>query len=552
MSARATHLNLAQRLRDPHVWDPTLSEVGFLQTHISWLFFTPDRVFKVKRPVDFGFLDFTTLEQRRRSCDEEVRLNARLAPGVHLGVAPLVSAPDGHLHVGPIGGSLRDFDGELVEWAVVMRRLPEHDMFDGRLARGEIDNDCMDILARTLVDFHADASTGTGIDEYGHPAVIARHCEQNFETLADFSGPVTATGKSVVSPTLLAFLSERTQEFLRDHDASMRRRMTRGRIREGHGDLHAGNICWVDRKPVIYDRIEFAAEYRCGDVAADLAFLAMDLDLRGFRGFSRYLVKHYVQLAHDPELVTLIGFYKSYRAVVRAKVDALRSADTTLDAAERLQARLTAMRHLHLAATEFLPPPLVLTCGLPGVGKSVVARQLAAPFESQVIRSDVVRKQDRGLPPSTRDAAAWNEGPYSPEARAHTYQSLLNEAITALEHGRAVVVDAAFPAKAMRRRFVDAAQRLEHGCVVAHVECPQATVRERLVARAQAGTDPSDADWDTYVHAREDFEAPREVHPELLITVHSGEPAEFACGRLIDRLVVQRRMRPTRSHGVRH
>ncbi len=528
---------LAEALSRPSAYAHRPASVELVQTHLSLVFLAGERVYKVKKPVDLGFVDYTTLDRRRRYCEEEVRLNRRLAPGVYLGVVSITREADGSLSV---GGS-----GEVVEVAVEMRRLPASRMLDRLLAAGEIDNAQMRSLAALLAGFHRDAATGPGVDEHGSPEAVAFNVRENFEQTAPFAAPQGAAGEAGVRTLSLAlhgFLHEAAERFLEDERALLERRVREGRVRDGHGDLHAGNICLTDEGIVVYDCIEFAPRLRCGDVACDLAFLAMDLDYRGFRAFSSYLLRRYAEEAGDRELERLIDFYKSYRAIVRAKVASLATLDAALRPQERERRRLEAMRYFHLAASYDLPPALILTCGLPASGKSTAARHLAEPLEASVLRSDARRKRLAGLPRTADAGAAYEAGIYAPEMTERTYVALLGDATTALRDGRNVVVDATFARAGHRRPFAELARSAGAPFLVVETVAPDETIRARMAARASDATEPSDADLDVYRHMRESFEPPSELPDLQLVRAEAGEPGEEVTARAVDRLVEQARL----------
>jgi hypothetical protein len=529
-----TQAELVEALRQPGAYPHEPADVELAQTHISLVFLAGDRVYKVKKPVNLGFLDYTTLDRRRRFCEEEVRLNRRLAPDVYLGVVPITRAPDGSLHV---GGS-----GETVEVAVEMRRLPAIRMLDSLLVSGAIDNEQMGALADLLVRFHSKAATGAGVDEHGTPEAIAFNVRENFEQTEAFAAPPglsAGAGARTVSPALHAFLSIAAGRFLAGERDLLERRVREGRIREGHGDLHAGNICLTGEGIKIYDSIEFAPRLRCGDVACDLAFLAMDLDHRGFRGFSRYLVRRYAERAGDVELERLLGFYKSYRAIVRAKVASFAAVEPELAPPEREQKRLEALRYFHLAAAYELPPVLILTCGLPASGKSTAARRLSAPFEAVILRSDTRRKVLAGLSPTQRASAGFGSGIYTPDMTERTYRSLLEDAEAALRAGRSVVVDASFSRAAQRKPFADLAETLGAPLLVAEAAAPEETIRARMAARTRDFGEVSDADFGVYLGMRQTYEPPHELPHLQQLRAEPGEAGEEMVARAIDRLVAQ-------------
>jgi hypothetical protein len=523
---------LLYELRRPEAYPGGVSAVETRQTLVSLLFFVGERVYKLKQAVDLGFIDATTLEKRRALCLAEARLNAALAPGVHLGIVPVTRGLDGHL---ALGGR-----GEVVEWAVEMVRLPEERMLARLLERGVIDNAQMNALAERLAGFHREAATGPGVDEYGTPEGIAVSVEENFEQLAPFVAPETRAGAE--PPALLTrlqhdFLRRRARAFLSAERQLLLARVAGGRIREGHGDLHAENVCCLPEGLVIYDRIEFNRRFRCLDVASDLAFLAMDLDLRGYPGFSGYLAHRYGELAADPELARLLPFYKGYRAIVRAKVAAL-SAIATSDAARREELRREGMGYLQLALGYEFPPTLVLLSGLPATGKTFLSGHLVRPLRAAVFRSDERRKRLADLSAESSARSAWGEGLYTGAERSRTYRSLLDDAVGVLRSGRSAVVDATFSRVEFRGPFVDAAARLGLPFCLVLVSAPEDVVRARLAARTEG---PSDADFDVYARERQAFEPPEELPSGRVVAVDSTRGApEDHCAGLFERLIAQR------------
>jgi uncharacterized protein len=515
---------IAEALLSPQAYPHHVERVETLQTHISHLFFAGELVYKVKKPVDLGFLDFTSLEKRRHFCEEEVRLNSRLSPDMYLGVVPVTREADGSVRMGGRGA--------ILDWAVQMVRLPAERMLDRLLEHAAIDNEQMDALAWLLADFHRRAATGSAVDEYGAWEAVRHNAIENFEQTESFTG-------LVVSRLLHRHLRERTEEFLEHNRELFERRVREGRIRDGHGDLHAGNICFAPGGLVVYDCIEFTERFRCGDVASDLAFLLMDLDLRGFRGFGRYLAHRYAEHALDTELPVLLPFYKGYRAMVRAKVAAMRSVSAGLGEPQRQDSVGEARRYIHLAASYVLPPALLLTCGLPGTGKSTLAHHLARVLDAFVLRSDATRKLLAGVPPTEHAPASVRHMLYSAEHTRRTYGHLLAEARVHLQQGRPVIVDAMFSKREQREPFVKAAEELGAPWAVLEVACPEPTVEERMERRTHDPTTVSDADFQVYLQVRRSFEPPEEAAAGHLVQTMSGEAVEDVAARLVDRLVEQ-------------
>jgi hypothetical protein len=426
-----------------------------------------------------------------------------------------------------------------------MVRLPERRMLASLLDRGEVDNELMNSMASLLAAFHAASATGAGVDEHGAPDAVAANVEENFEQLRPFVGDPDEESEAplrVLTRMQHAFLRARARGFLEAQREFLERRVREQRVREGHGDLHAGNLCFTERGPVAYDCIEFNRRFRCGDVAADLAFLAMDLDYRGYPGFSGYLVKRYAKVADDRELPLLERFYKGYRAVVRGKVAALTATDPALGDERRAELVREAQRYLQLAAAYELPPAMVLMCGLPASGKSWLARRLASSLRAAVLQSDVRRKVLSGMAPTTRVHADYGTGLYSPQMKRRTYRSLLGDALDGLRSGHSVIVDATFSSREQRAPFVDAAVRLDLPYYVAHVTAPEDVVRGRLAQRARDPRAASDADLAVYLAARDSFEPPLEVPREHVLQSVSGVDApEEQSSVVIDRMIAQQK-----------
>lgn len=517
---------IASELLDPACYPHPPAGVETLETHISHLYFAGDRVYKVKKPVDLGFLDFTTLAKRRFFCDEEVRLNEPLAARVYLGVLPITRDAQGRLHVGG--------DGEPIEYAIEMVRLPAERMLDRLLDEGVIDNAALGALASRLAQFHAAQPTGAGVDEHGSADAVAALVRGNFAAIgaaACLPEPARALNAAIARRV------ERAWVGLRDTLAA---RVAAGRVREGHGDLHAGNICLLPEGIVVYDRLEFSAAYRCCDVACDLAFLAMDMDRRGYRAFSSFLARRYAEIAHDPGLHALLRFYKSYRALVRCKVALIRAEDRACADADRAVAGRDALDYLNLAATYQLPPAMVLVCGLPATGKSWLAAELARPLGAAHLASDVRRKILAHLPREAHVGEAFDSGLYAPEMKARTYRSLLAAALRTLRSGRSVIVDASFATRAWRASFVAGAHRCGAPVVLVHVTASESQVRARLAARARDPHSLSDADLAVHRRAALSFELPSELSDDERVEVESErESPEHTLTRVLTKAQAQ-------------
>jgi len=515
---------LIDQLRRPRAFPRTPREVEVHQTHISVVFLAGDLAYKVKKPLDLGFLDFTTLERRRHFCLEEVRLNRRLAPNVYLGVVPVTRESDGLRFEG---------EGKVVDWAVKMVRLPPEATLRERLLRDALSSDTLVALAARLAEFHREAASGPGVSRHGRFEVVARNAREN---LGEAGSRVGAVLSEAVHQRLSLALEERLAELR----SLIQSRADEDVPRDTHGDLHLDHVyLFPERDPpddlVIIDCIEFGDRFRCSDPVADMAFLAMDLIHHGRRDLEEDFSEAYFQAAGDREGRSLLPFYRSYRAAVRGKVDGMLTGPGVSPEEEAVAAR-SARGHWLLALSELEPPSrrpgLVLVGGLPGTGKSTLAGGLAREGDFRLISSDRVRKGLAGED-SQPPTEGFEKGLYTPEWTYRTYRACLDEARQGLFQGERILIDASFRDEEHRAWFLEAAR--EHGVRVLFLRCEARpdTVRDRLAGRRGG---PSDADWSIYVQAKERWESPspRTLRHEAHLSTE-GVP-EAVLARAMERL----------------
>ena len=503
------HGKLVQALKQPGFFGAGVEEVRFLQTHISSVFLTGSRVYKLKKPVNFGFLDYSTVELREVNCRAEVALNRRLAPSVYLGVEP-ITVDDGRLCL--------DGSGEVVDWLVVMRQLDDKLLGTEVLARGELETAQMESLVDVLVPFYRSAATGEGIDAFGSVEAVRFNTDENFSQTEAYVG-------KLISRDRYEHIRGWTNEFYASRAALFERRITEGRIRESHGDLHLRNIFFED-SPVIFDCIEFNDRLRCGDVAVDIAFLAMDLDFNGRRDLSQHFIDRFVEASGDEELVEVLDFYKCYRAYVRGKIACFTSSDPALDDPAKRAQRNLARRYFGLAyeyAGGRGRPSLVVLYGLMGTGKTSVARYLRETYGWHVLSTDAVRKQIAGVGENTRVYVPYNQGLYSPEMNARTYAEVCERAENLLCGGFPVVVDGAFKRQSERLPVIEAALRTRARLLFLETTCDSDEQRERLQGRQRHDT-RSDGRVELMDHQRADFEPANPGHESLFRAVDTSGP----------------------------
>jgi len=324
---------IIEALKKPAAYDEEVAYIRLLQTHISYIFLTGRYAYKVKKPVNLGFLDFTTLEKRKFFCEEELRLNRRLCGEMYIDVLPITLS----------GGSVKiNGSGEIVEYTVKMRELPQEALMSELLKRNKVSIDTMDEIAKILSDFHNRAETNREIESYGSLSVVKFNWDENFDQTREFIG-------RTISREDYTLIHHAVQRFLKDKKDLFDLRREKGRIRECHGDLHSGNIFIADRI-YIYDAIEFNKRFRCCDVASDIAFLIMDLEFLGKKNLSDYFLSRYVEYSGEEEdFLEVLSFYKCYRAYVRGKVTSFKLNDPNITEEEKEASKKIAEKYFELS-----------------------------------------------------------------------------------------------------------------------------------------------------------------------------------------------------------
>ncbi|TMH60646.1 MAG: aminoglycoside phosphotransferase [Betaproteobacteria bacterium] len=476
-ASRQDQARLVAALAQPARFDADCERVTVLETHISYVLLTGRFAYKLKKAVDFGFLDFTTLAARRHFCEEELRLNRRLAPALYLDVVPITGSVDAPI----VGG-----DGTAIEHAVQMREFPQEALAGGLLARGEFGATDIDVLAAQVATFHGAIEVAAADAGFGAPDGVLQRAQDNCSTLL----PLLDDPVERWEVEALAAWTAREHAARR---AAFARRLEEGFVRECHGDLHLGNIARIDGELTIFDCIEFNPALRWIDVMSEVAFTVMDLEDRGRADLSHRFLNAYLERTGEYAGLAVLHFYLVYRALVRAKIARLRTAQ--LAPGEERSASLAEYHgYVHLARGYAGSPQsaIVITHGLSGSGKTQLSEALLEAIGAVRVRSDVERKRLHGLDP--RDRRGAEHGLYAGAATDATYRRLAALTREIVVAGYVAVVDAAFLKRAQRDLLRDLAAKLGVAFVILALPASEATLRERVGRRSAAGSDVSDAD----------------------------------------------------------
>jgi aminoglycoside phosphotransferase family enzyme/predicted kinase len=446
----------------PH---PVTEPIQLMQTHVSYVLLTGEYVYKLKKPVNFGFLDFSTLEKRQQFCHEELRLNQRGAAELYLDVLPITQAGEQFV----LGG-----DGEPVEYAVKMQQFPQETLLSEMYDRGELTEDHLEQLAKVLADFHKKAPTNDYILGFGEVEQIRQAIDENYDQTVNYIG---------VAQTQQQFDETKayTDKLFAEQQPLFASRVKHQWIRECHGDVHLRNICFWKNKVLLFDCIEFNEPFRFVDVMFDVAYIVMDFDARNRPDLSNLFLNTYLEQTGDWEGLQVLPLYLSRQSYVRAKVTSFLLDDPSIPEAVKQESKETASRYYQLAwdYTREKTGKLMVMSGLSGSGKSTTARTLARQSGAIQIRSDAVRKHLGGV---ALDAAG-DAALYSPEMTQKTYDRLLELGIKLASQGYSVILDAKYDRQALRSQVIEQAQAHGIPLEILHCTAPDDVLRDRVQQR---------------------------------------------------------------------
>jgi len=461
-----------QALLNEKVYSHAADNIQLIQTHISWVILTGPYAYKLKKPRDFGFLNFSTLERRKHFCDMELELNRRLAPAMYLDVLPISHSKAGFT----LGGY-----GSVIDYCIKMRQFDADALLVDQIEKADFNPACMDQLAIDIANFHAAYPYPGELGDRGSPDMLQQHILDNIE-----AGRVVANANTRLLDTLEK-LEKMNRQAIKAIGPELKRRQTSGFIRQCHGDLHLKNIAMVDGKAMVFDCIEFNDDYRIIDVMNDVAFLVMDCDARGRADLGLRFLSRYLEQSGDYQGVRLLKLYAGYRGSVRGKVASLLSLEPSLNHGEKEQQIIEASIYFGLALdyTCERQPRLFAVGGFSGSGKSHLALRGCGPEKAIVIRSDATRK---------RLASSHPELPLYGEAINNlTYQSIFDAAKHILDSGYSVILDATFLESGQRDQFRALANQTNTPAHFLWLDIPESILRQRIAARQSENTDISDA-----------------------------------------------------------
>lgn len=509
MSERYTNdklLTLIQSLETSADFDHPVSQFEIVETHISYILLTGPYAYKFKKPVDLGFLDFSTLNKRKHYCEEELRLNRRHAPELYLDVITIT----GDEQLPTINGK-----DPVLEYAVKMVQFDRSQELDKLVIKGGLTPALIDKLAIIIAAFHDEAEVADERKDAGSLEYVWHPVAENFSQIKTCLQDDHDYNERLAS---LARLSEIALEKLKH---AFEERKTQGFIRECHGDMHLGNIVMINNEPVIFDCIEFSKDLRWIDVINDIAFLIMDLDEHDCSELSNRLLNAYLEYTRDYAGLSVLRFYLVYRAMVRAKVACIRLGQEHHDE----QARSDYRRYIDMACiyTEQQQPVLFMTYGVSGSGKTTVSQLLLERWGAIRLRSDLERKSLHGLAADATTGSPIGGGLYSPENTQRTYNRLSSLSVDLLNAGYSVIVDATFLQASHRRDFIELGYACNVPFVILHCHASEQQLKKRILQRYVKGDDASEADLNVLAHQLETLEPLNEDEKEFCVTIDTDQ-----------------------------
>jgi len=488
-----------EEIKNPRTYNKDTKKVKLIQTHISFVTLTGKYAYKIKKPVNFGFLDFSTLEKRKYFCNRELSLNKRLCPEIYESVVKITKKDDG-LEI--------DGDGKIIDYAVKMKEFSQDKIMTNLLHTEKINEETIDKIVDNLVSFYNKIKSNDEIKRFGEIKTIKQNTDENFEQTKEVIG-------KTIDKEKFDFIKKITNRFLERNKNVFGRRIKNDYIKDCHGDLHTGNIVIKNNQICIFDCIEFNKRFRYSDLASDIGFLAMDLDFQGRPYLGSYLIKKYVEKSNDSGIYDVLNFYKAYRAYVRGKVIGFKLSDSHIEEKEKSNTVRTSRKYFNLAYYYMLlvsremdekkKPIVFVTSGLTGTGKTTVANKVSVDYNAIRISTDEVRKEMMGIDKYERHFEPYNTGIYSPKKMRDIYIRVIEKGKEYLQNNRNVVLDATFKTKELRKKARDIADEINSCFLILNTVAPEECVKKYLEKRVEKKS-VSDGRWEIYEKQKDTFE----------------------------------------------
>ncbi len=494
---------LIQEMSKPDFYSHSIQgSIQVLQTHISYIFLTGDYAYKLKKPVNMGFLDFSNLEKRQYYCQQELALNRPIAPEIYLEVLPITQQEN---TLGLNG------NGEIIDYVVKMRQFPQSALLSEMEKAGKLTESLVRQLGKKVANFHQQTKTSGYIQQFGEPEKLLEATNQNYQQTEKYIGVVQSQNQYQETKAF-------TDRFCKTNVSLLKERVKQGLIRECHGDLHLKNICYWQDQIQLFDRIEFNEPFRFVDVMYDVAFTVMDLDFRGCTELANVFLNTYLEYTGDWEGVQVLPFYLTRQAYVRAKVSSLMLDDPNISEEEKQESREQAKQYYHLAWNYTQPKTghLWMMSGLSGSGKTTVAREMAKQDQGILMRSDAVRKHLAGIDIE----ATGNQDIYSSEMTEKTYSQLLEIGVLLALQGWSVILDAKYDRQALRKAVIETANNKHLPLQILYCNAPMSVLRDRVAKREG---DISDATLDLLAKQQANAEEFTALEKDYLFTLDTSQ-----------------------------
>ena len=508
-------ITIEHALRSPAAYPHPVEDIAIVETHISLVFLTGTYAYKIKKAVNLGFLDFSTLEKRKHFCREELRRNKRLCRDIYLDVVPIIQQAG----TVTVGGK-----GRIIDYAVKMIQFDRELELDTLLKQDKITNRQIAQISRIVAAFH-DSTPVAGPDTpYGRPDILIKPIHDNFIEAERLN-------KDQQEQKLLDKLKQWTEAEYKRLTPQFVSRKSKGAIRECHGDMHTGNMVLWKGRVMIFDCIEFNPFLSTIDVFSEIAFLVMDLEHSNHQEHASSFLNGYLSLTGDYNGLALLRFYKTYRAMVRAKVTAIRHLQEK-NHREKEKTLVEHRSYISTALSYISPAPfgLILTCGVSGSGKTTVAKKLVSQIPAIHVRSDIERKRLFGLKPLEKSDPEKNKAMYSAQSSKRTYARLHSIAGTCLENNYPVIIDATFLYEDERKRFISLGEQNNVPVVILHCHAPEKLLEKRIGNRQSAGNDPSEADNTVLKQQIRRFLPLSASEQHITVTIDTSSPSSIEAG----------------------